>query len=140
MSTGQSDRHNQICACQNLCRSMTVTGRLFPGLMVRIFSFGERWNVPFNSAVASLNGTFHQQRISLLTTLRTLQMYSTVIFCRSLTLPNATIHIVTSTKRTIIPLTHFRISLLRLRNRAMFTQLGARWHFLRAGPQILPSL
>jgi hypothetical protein len=24
-----------------------------------IFSFGERWNVPFNSAVASLNGTFH---------------------------------------------------------------------------------
>ena len=27
--------------------------------MVRIFSFGERWNVPFNSADASLNGTFH---------------------------------------------------------------------------------
>ena len=27
--------------------------------MVRIFSFGERWNVPFNSAIASLNGTFH---------------------------------------------------------------------------------
>jgi hypothetical protein len=27
--------------------------------MVRTFSFGERWNVPFNSAVASLNGTFH---------------------------------------------------------------------------------
>jgi hypothetical protein len=27
--------------------------------MVRMFSFGERWNVPFNSAVASLNGTFH---------------------------------------------------------------------------------
>jgi hypothetical protein len=26
--------------------------------MVRIFSFGERWNVPFNSAVATLNGTF----------------------------------------------------------------------------------
>ena len=24
-----------------------------------IFSFGERWNVPFYSAVASLNGTFH---------------------------------------------------------------------------------
>ena len=41
-----------------------------------------------------------------LTTLRTLQMYSTVIFSRSLTLPNATIHIVTSTKKTIIPLTH----------------------------------
>jgi hypothetical protein len=27
--------------------------------MERIFSFGERWNVPFNSAVTSLNGTFH---------------------------------------------------------------------------------
>ena len=27
--------------------------------MVRIYPFGERWNVPFNSAVASLNGTFH---------------------------------------------------------------------------------
>jgi hypothetical protein len=28
-------------------------------ICIRIFSFGERWNVPFNSAVASLNGTFH---------------------------------------------------------------------------------
>ena len=27
--------------------------------MVRIFSFGERWNVLFNSAIASLNRTFH---------------------------------------------------------------------------------
>ena len=27
--------------------------------MEQIFSFGERWNVPFNSAFASLNGTFH---------------------------------------------------------------------------------
>ena len=32
---------------------------MFFRAMVRIFSFGERWNVPFNSAVASLNGTFH---------------------------------------------------------------------------------
>jgi hypothetical protein len=32
---------------------------IFIRAMVRIFSFGERWNVPFNSAVASLNGTFH---------------------------------------------------------------------------------
>jgi hypothetical protein len=32
---------------------------MFMSAMVRIFSFGERWNVPFNSAVASLNGTFH---------------------------------------------------------------------------------
>ena len=27
--------------------------------MVRIFSFGERWNVLFNSAIASLNRTFY---------------------------------------------------------------------------------
>ena len=27
--------------------------------MVRKFSFGERWNVLFNSAIASLNRTFH---------------------------------------------------------------------------------
>ena len=32
---------------------------MFIRAMVRIFSFGERWNVPFYSAVASLNGTFH---------------------------------------------------------------------------------
>jgi hypothetical protein len=32
---------------------------MFIRAMVRIFSFGERWNVPFNSAVASLNRTFH---------------------------------------------------------------------------------
>ena len=32
---------------------------VFIRAMIRIFSFGERWNVPFNSAVASLNGTFH---------------------------------------------------------------------------------
>ena len=32
---------------------------VFIRAMVRTFSFGERWNVPFNSAVASLNGTFH---------------------------------------------------------------------------------
>jgi hypothetical protein len=32
---------------------------VFIRAMVRIFSFGGRWNVPFDSAVASLNGTFH---------------------------------------------------------------------------------
>ena len=32
---------------------------VFIRAMVRIFSFGERWNVPFNSAVSSLNGTLH---------------------------------------------------------------------------------
>jgi hypothetical protein len=30
---------------------------VFIRAMVRIFSFGERWNVPFNSAVGSVNGT-----------------------------------------------------------------------------------
>ena len=32
---------------------------MFIRAMVRIFSFGERWNVPFNEATAELNGTFH---------------------------------------------------------------------------------
>ena len=32
---------------------------MFIRAMVRTFSFGERWNVPFNSDVASLNETFH---------------------------------------------------------------------------------
>ena len=32
---------------------------MFMSAIVRIFSFGERWNVLFNSAIASLNGTFH---------------------------------------------------------------------------------
>ena len=31
---------------------------VFIRAMVRIFSFGERWNVLFNSAIASLNRTF----------------------------------------------------------------------------------
>ena len=32
---------------------------VFIRAMVRIFSFGERWNVLFNSAIASTNRTFH---------------------------------------------------------------------------------
>ena len=32
---------------------------VFIRAVVRIFSFSERWNVLFNSAVASLNRTFH---------------------------------------------------------------------------------
>jgi hypothetical protein len=32
---------------------------VFIRAMVRIFSFGERWSVPFNEATAELNGTFH---------------------------------------------------------------------------------
>ena len=32
---------------------------VFIRAMVTIFSFGERWNVLFNSAIASLNRTFH---------------------------------------------------------------------------------
>ena len=38
---------------------------VFIRAMVRIFSFGERWNVPFNSAVASLNGTFQFHRMKI---------------------------------------------------------------------------
>ena len=32
---------------------------VFIRAMVKIFSFGERWNFPFHSAVASWNGKFH---------------------------------------------------------------------------------
>ena len=32
---------------------------VFIRAVVRVFSFGERWNVLFNSAIASLNRTFH---------------------------------------------------------------------------------
>ena len=32
---------------------------VFIRAMVRVFSFGERWNVLFNSAITSLNRTFH---------------------------------------------------------------------------------
>ena len=32
---------------------------MFMSAMVRIFSFGERWNVLFNEAIAELNRTFH---------------------------------------------------------------------------------
>ena len=32
---------------------------VFIRAMIRIFSFGERWNVLFNSAIASFNRTFH---------------------------------------------------------------------------------
>ena len=32
---------------------------VFIRAMVRIFSWGERWNVLFNEAIAELNGTFH---------------------------------------------------------------------------------
>jgi hypothetical protein len=32
---------------------------MFFRAIVRIFSFGERWNVPFNEATAELNVTFH---------------------------------------------------------------------------------
>ena len=30
---------------------------MFMNAMVRIFSWGERWNVPFNEAIGELNGT-----------------------------------------------------------------------------------
>jgi hypothetical protein len=37
---------------------MNVYSCMFIRMFIRVL-FGERWNVPFNSAVASLNGTFH---------------------------------------------------------------------------------
>jgi hypothetical protein len=49
--------------CFYLCNGKNIFIKqimnVFICAMVRIFSFGERWNVPFNWAVASLNGTFH---------------------------------------------------------------------------------
>jgi hypothetical protein len=52
--------------------------------MVRIFSFGERWNVPFNSAVASLNGTFHLSPHENILTIALINIYT--IHCGSVVL------------------------------------------------------
>jgi hypothetical protein len=51
---------------------------VFIRAMVRIFSFGGRWNVPFNSAVASLNGTFH---LSPHENILTIALIKTFIIC-----------------------------------------------------------
>ena len=54
------------CLINSLAKSNSLfwyyikqTMNVFIRAMVRIFSFGERWNVLFNSAIASLNRTFH---------------------------------------------------------------------------------
>jgi hypothetical protein len=50
--------------------------------MVRIFSFGERWNVPFNSAVASLNGTFHLSPHENILTIARININYLYIYCK----------------------------------------------------------
>ena len=60
---------------------------VFIRAMVRIFSFGERWNVPFNSAVASLNGTFHLSPHENILTIALINIHylynSQDIFCKN---------------------------------------------------------
>ena len=51
---------------------------VFMSAMVRIFSFGERWNVPFNEATAELNGTFH---LSPNENILTIALIKTFIIC-----------------------------------------------------------
>jgi hypothetical protein len=53
---GAYSKHFNICLFWYYIKQIM---NVFIRAMVRIFSFGERWNVPFNSAVVSLNGTFH---------------------------------------------------------------------------------
>ena len=48
---------------------------MFMSAMVRIFSFGERCNVPFNSAVASLNGAFHPSPHENILTIALINIY-----------------------------------------------------------------
>jgi hypothetical protein len=55
---------------------------VFIRAMVRIFSFGERWNVPFNSAVASLNGTFHLSPHENILTIARIQTFIICIMSR----------------------------------------------------------
>jgi hypothetical protein len=56
---------------------------VFIRAMVRIFSFGERWFVPFNSAVASLNGTFHLSPHENILTIALINIHYlyTVLYC-----------------------------------------------------------
>ena len=48
-----------LCKTNNECFYSCNGKNIFIRVMVRIFLFGERWNVLFNSAIASLNRTFH---------------------------------------------------------------------------------
>ena len=55
---------------------------VFIRAIVRIFSFGERWNVLFNSAIASLNRTFHlspHENILTITLINNHYLYTTNI-------------------------------------------------------------
>jgi hypothetical protein len=57
---------------------------MFIRAMVRTFSFGERWNVPLNSAVASLNGTFHlssHENILTIALINIHYLYKVLILC-----------------------------------------------------------
>ena len=56
---------------------------VFIHAMVRIFSFGERWNVPFNSAVASLNGTLHLSRHENFLTIARIKTFIICIICHT---------------------------------------------------------
>jgi hypothetical protein len=61
---------------------------VFIRAMVRIFSFGERWNVPFNSAVASLNRTFHlspHENILTIALINIHYLYSLISYIKSIT-------------------------------------------------------
>ena len=51
---------------------------VFIHVMVRIFLFRERWNVPFNSGIASMNGTFH---LSVNENILTIARIKTFIIC-----------------------------------------------------------
>ena len=50
-------------------------------VFIRAMAFGERWNVPFNSAVASLNGTFHlSPHENILTIARIINKHSLFVY------------------------------------------------------------
>jgi hypothetical protein len=69
---------------------------MFIRAMVRIFSFGERWNVSFNSAVALLNGTFHlspHENILTIARINILYLYTIPWYCIFISTPNILIGI-----------------------------------------------
>ena len=56
---------------------------VFIRAMVRIFSFGERWNVLFNSAIASLNRTFHLSPHENILTIALINIHYLYNICQS---------------------------------------------------------
>ena len=60
---------------------------VFIRAMVRIFSFGERWNVLFNSAIASLNRTFHLSPHENILTIALINIHYLYIIAYKLTTP-----------------------------------------------------